>query len=222
MKVQIYEHVHPADASASVQGGVDFIGVKPGEQGLSPGELTYAQCREIFAAVPPDSGCLRVALTVSNDLSAIAATVCAVEPDVIHLSGDIEGLHPAEVAAFRAGLEGVRVMLAIPVTGPTSVPLAKSFEKAVDMLLLDSPGRDRVVGATGQTHDWNISAELVQKVHVPAILAGGLSPDNVVAAIKRVRPWGVDSFTHTNLTGSRCKNPAGVAAFVSHAKATPS
>lgn len=220
MKVQIYEHVHPADAGASVQCGVDFIGVKPGEQDLSPGELSYARCREIFAAVPPDSGCLRVALTVSNDLAAVAATVRTVEPDVIHLSGDVAALDPAAVAAFRAGLDPVRVMLAIPVAGPASIPLAKSFEKAVDMLLLDSPGRDQVVGATGQTHDWHISAELVKRVHVPAILAGGLSPDNVAEAIRQVRPWGVDSFTHTNLAGSRRKDRARVAAFVAHAQAT--
>ncbi len=218
MKVQIYEYVHPEDVRASVRCGVDFIGAKPGEQGLSPGELSYARCREIFAAVPPDSGCLKVALTVSNDLSVIEATVRAVEPDVIHLSGDIDGLEPTEVAAFRASLDYVRVMLAIPVTGPASIHLAKRFEKAVDILLLDSPGRDQVVGATGQIHDWTTSAELVKRVHVPAVLAGGLSPDNVVEAIKQVRPWGVDSFTHTNLAGSRRKDLERVAAFVSHAR----
>ncbi len=218
MKVQIYEHVHPADAVASVQCGVDFIGAKPGEQDLSPGEVSYPRCREIFAAVPPDSGCLRVALTVATDLSAIATTVRAVEPDVVHLSGDIGALAPAEVAAFRAGLEPVRIMLAIPVAGSAAISLARKFAKAVDFLLLDSPGRDQIVGATGQAHDWSISAELVRKVHVPAILAGGLRPENVADAIRKVRPWGVDSFTHTNLAGSRRKDPARVAAFVSSAE----
>ena len=42
MKVQIYEHIHPNDVVASVKSGVDFIGTKPGENGLSPGELSYS------------------------------------------------------------------------------------------------------------------------------------------------------------------------------------
>ncbi len=218
MKVQIYEHVHPDDAFASVQSGVDFIGIKPGEQGRSPGELNYTQCREVLAAVPPDSGCLRVALTVSTDLAAIAAMVQAVKPDVIHLSGSIEDLEPAEVAGLRFSLGQIRVMLAIPIAGPASIELAKGFEKAVDFLLLDSGGRDKIVGATGETHDWNISAELVRRVHLPAILAGGLCAENVAAAIKQIRPWGVDSFTHTNVIGSRRKDMTKVAAFADNAR----
>ena len=144
--------------------------------------------------------------------------VRAVEPDVIHLSGSIEDLEPAKVAEFRTSLDQVRVMLAIPIAGPSAIGLAKGFEKAVDFLLLDSGGWDEIVGATGETHDWNISAELVRKVHLPAILAGGLCAENVAEAIKQVRPWGVDSFTHTNLTGSRRKDTKRVAAFANNAR----
>ncbi len=218
MKVQIYEHSHIDDVCASVKSGVDFIGVKPGEQGLSPGELSYSECREILGAVPRDSGCYRVALTVSTDLAAISAMVKAVKPDVIHLSGSFEDLEPTSVAEFRSSLDQVRVMLAIPIDGSSAIYLAKRFEKAVDFLLLDSGGRDEIVGATGKTHDWNMSAELVRRVHLPAILAGGLCAENVAAAIKQVRPWGVDSFTHTNLPGSRRKDMARVAEFAENAR----
>ncbi|MCB0014782.1 MAG: hypothetical protein KDE34_22860, partial [Anaerolineales bacterium] len=54
------------------------------------------------------------------------------------------------------------------------------------------------IGASGVTHDWNISREIVRRVKIPVILAGGLSPDNVAAAIAQVQPWAVDSLTHTN------------------------
>jgi phosphoribosylanthranilate isomerase len=56
---------------------------------------------------------------------------------------------------------------------------------------------------------------------VPVILAGGLAPENVADAIRAVRPWAVDSLTHTNrqLPGGRfCKDLARVRAFVAAAR----
>lgn len=50
-------------------------------------------------------------------------------------------------------------------------------------------------GATGLTHDWNISALLVQQSPRPVILAGGLTADNVADAIRIVKPAGVDAHT---------------------------
>lgn len=50
-------------------------------------------------------------------------------------------------------------------------------------------------GATGLTHDWNISALLVQQSPHPVILAGGLTADNVADAIRFVKPAGVDAHT---------------------------
>ena len=56
------------------------------------------------------------------------------------------------------------------------------------------------VGASGKVHDWNVSKAIVDSVKIPVVLAGGLSPENVREAIERVKPWGVDSLTHTNKT----------------------
>ena len=58
------------------------------------------------------------------------------------------------------------------------------------------------VGATGETHDWQLSKRIVESVDIPVILAGGLDPDNVVDAIRAVGPAGVDSNTGTNISGS--------------------
>ncbi|MCK5741754.1 MAG: phosphoribosylanthranilate isomerase, partial [Chlorobi bacterium] len=55
-------------------------------------------------------------------------------------------------------------------------------------------------GATGKTHDLNISAEIVRLSSLPVILAGGLTKDNVKSAIIKVRPRGVDS--HTGVEGA--------------------
>jgi phosphoribosylanthranilate isomerase len=54
------------------------------------------------------------------------------------------------------------------------------------------------VGITGLTCDWEIAAELVRQSKIPVILAGGIGPENVARAIRRVSPAGVDSCTLTN------------------------
>ena len=96
-------------------------------------------------------------------------------------------------------------------------------EALQNKLILDSvaPGIAGI-GAAGAVHDWDISAAIVESVDIPVILAGGLGPDNVAAAIEAVRPWGVDSLTHTNQPlpdGGFRKNIDRVGAFVAAARA---
>jgi phosphoribosylanthranilate isomerase len=45
-------------------------------------------------------------------------------------------------------------------------------------------------GGTGVTVDWSAAAELAK--HYPLLLAGGLTPENIAEAVRRVKPWGVD------------------------------
>ena len=128
----------------------------------------------------------------------------AVEPDIIHISTDLEDVGMHAMQRLRSELpEFVRLMKAIHVSGEESIADAQRFARVSDLLLLDTkvsgmPG----IGATGRLHDWRISRRIVESVPVPVILAGGLSPENVVDAMQAVQPWGVDSNTHTNLPGS--------------------
>ena len=111
-------------------------------------------------------------------------------------------------------------MRAIPVGDRHSIDLALAYQAVSDYLILDTHDPGAVdIGATGKTHDWQISAELVRRVHIPVFLAGGLSPDNVAQAIRTVHPWGVDSYSLTNLPGGDGrKDPAKVRAFVGNAR----
>jgi phosphoribosylanthranilate isomerase len=48
------------------------------------------------------------------------------------------------------------------------------------------------LGGTGRIHDWRLSRRIREEAGVPIFLAGGLSAENVVAAILAVRPFGLD------------------------------
>jgi len=220
MKVQIYSLKSPDDARLCAEEGANFIGVATGNRGRLPSELSFADCRAIFAALPPEANVMRNAMTLASDVEEVAETVRAVQPDVLHLSGDIEELTPERVAEIRRAISPVKLLLAIPVNGPEAVALARAFQPVSDMYILDTKVKSAPgVGATGVVHDWRVSAEIVRRVNVPVTLAGGLSAENVAEAIRVVRPWCVDSFTHTNIPGGKRKDRARVRAFAQNANA---
>jgi len=196
MKIQIYTMQTPEEAAAIAQLGVDHIGVSPAHKNL-PGEVDYDTARAIFAAVPENV--TKVALTVDEDLDAIEEMVHATEPDIVHLCGLMGAVPPDAVRELRRRLPDVAIMQAISVGGPEAIEEAIRYQEVADYLILDTQAPDIPgVGASGVTHDWNISRAIVQQTRIPVILAGGLSPENVADAIRAVRPWGVDSLTHTN------------------------
>jgi phosphoribosylanthranilate isomerase len=196
MIVQIYTVQSPQEGIALAQAGVNHIGITPSTRGL-PGEVSNLAAREIFTAI--GNRAVKVALSVESDFANILEMVTTVQPDILHLCGDIKIMTPQKVAELRKGLPGLKIMQAVPVIGEKALEIAASYQSVADILILDSvsPQIDGI-GAAGFTHDWNLSREIVRQSHLPVILAGGLSPENVADAIRFVQPWGVDSLTHTN------------------------
>ena len=111
-------------------------------------------------------------------------------------------------------------MRSIPVVDESSIALARSYEGIADWLLLDSyESGDRQIGALGVTHSWELDRRIIESVRIPAIIAGGLGPENVQEAIRVARPAGVDSKTKTDKSdGSHTKDLQKVSAFVKAAR----
>jgi phosphoribosylanthranilate isomerase len=203
MIVQIYSLTHPDDVRALVDMGVDHIGLAPAGQGLRA-ELPHGEARALFDLLPPTV--LGAALTMRAELEPIVAMAEAVQPAIVHICSASDALGVAEQRRLRSLLPpGTKIMKAIEVGGPETaaraLAAAERFAPVSDFLLLDTDSPEITgIGAVGQVHDWDVSARIVERVgqEVPVILAGGLSPDNVAAAIHHVRPAGVDSFTWTN------------------------
>lgn len=147
-----------------------------------------------------------------------------------------------ETAAFcdYLGVKGVQVHGHMPVDEfsllreispdlmiTKSLIIGKSgFERTLEEIELYSPWADLFItdtydpltgrcGATGITHDWQLSKRIVELSPRPVILAGGLDPTTVRAAINEVRPAGVDA--HTGLDRNGRKDRELVTAFMREA-----
>ncbi len=216
MAVQIYSMTSMADAVATAAAGADLIGVVVAEPGVVAEAIGAEMAREILAAIRPHSR--GVALSLSDDRDEICALAEAVRPDVVHVVA--REIEPEDCAWIRQRIAPAMLLRAIAVRAGETLTEAAAHQECVDYLMLDSGAKGRpYAGASGETHDWSISRTVVERSRIPVILAGGLSADNVADAIATVRPWGVDSFTHTDVPGNRGrKDPARVRAFIAAAR----
>ena len=202
MIIQIYAFTRIDDVLEAVSAGVDHIGFVAGTYGVVQGELDFRCAAALAREVQKPAR--SVALTMATEVDEILRMADAVKPDIVHVSTETNAVGLDQMAALRRRIDpGIQLMKAIGVFDRTSIKDAVLFSSVSDILLLDTkvqgmPG----VGATGKTHDWDISREIVRSVTTPVILAGGLSHHNVLDAIRAVDPWGVDSNTSTNIAGS--------------------
>ena len=196
MKVQIYTMQSVKEALDIAALGVDHLGLTPSYIGL-PGEIDFQTAREIIEEVGDKAVC--VALTVETNIQEILKMVRAVQPDILHLCGLENTFLPDEVLELRNEIPDMPIMQAVSVAGDDALETAFLYEDVADYLILDTQAPDIVgIGASGETHDWKVSKKIVEELDTPIILAGGLSPENVTEAIQIVKPWAVDSLTHTN------------------------
>lgn len=199
------------EARAAVAAGATALGMLVGLTHRAEDQASEAEARQLVSA--SGSGAWFVLVTHLLDPAAIAALAARIGVSTIQVHGDVP---PEGLRALRVLAPDTCLIKAIHVTGPDAVGRAEAVAPLVDALLLDSRTADRL-GGTGQTHDWTISRRIVAAVApVPVILAGGLTPDNVAAAIEQVRPAGVDVNSGVE-DPSGAKDPARMRAFIAAA-----
>ncbi len=171
------------DAARVAAAGADYIGLNFWPR--SKRYLEPSRARPIAAAARGAGAAHLVGVFVDADVDAIRAVLTHVELDVIQLHGD-EG--PEVVRAVAAATQRP-LWKAIAVGARADLDALSAWP--VDALLLDAPSAGR--GGSGQTFDWTLAAE-ARRRHPQhrLVLAGGLDPHNVGAAIAAVTPWGVD------------------------------
>jgi phosphoribosylanthranilate isomerase len=158
-------------------------------------------------------------ITYLGRAEEIAALAARLGVGLVQLHGEIES---AELQRLRALAPNLAILKSLIVRGTNASALIETVEQLaplVDAFITDmfDPATG-ASGATGKTHDWTVSRVLVQASPKPVILAGGLSPDNVGAAIRAVGPAGVD--VHTGIEGADGRKQRDLAQrFVDEARA---
>lgn len=196
-RVKICGITRPEDALAAVNGGADAIGLVFYAQ--SPRCVSIAQAHEIVTILPPFVSA--VGLFVNAQVSEIQEVISEIPLDILQFHGDET---PAFCAQFsRPYFKAIRVQ-----HETNLLQYASDFADAKG-LLLDAHS-SAAYGGTGQTFDWTLIPANLPK---PVVLAGGLTPENVGAAIKQVRPYAVDVSGGVE-AAKGIKDAAKIAAFM--------
>jgi len=198
-RVKICGITRTVDARAAAAAGADAIGLvfyPP-----SPRFLSIERAREIRDALPPFVQ--TVALFVNADAAQVAQVIGRVHPAMLQYHGDES---PEFCAQF--GLPFVKACRVKK--GVSALEYLRPFSHAAAWLF-DSHVPE--YGGVGESFDWS----LVPATDKPVIVSGGLSPANVAAAIRRVKPWGVDVSSGVE-SAKGIKDAAKIAAFIAEVR----
>ena len=162
-KIKICGITRPEDARAAIDLGADFIGFVFVPE--SPRYVTPEQARRSR----PEAGAARVGVFRNESVETMNRIADEVGLDYIQLHGD----EPDDIVVNRPVIKALRVTDTLPTTHANA-----------EWLLFDSGG------GTGRRFDWSLLAGYPRTK--PFLLAGGITPDNVAAAISFVRPDAID------------------------------
>lgn len=164
------------DIELAVAMGVDAIGLIFAER--SPRRVDLDLAQRLREAIPPFVSC--VALVMDTPVTEVRAILQRLKPDLLQF-------HGAETAAECLSFDRP-YLRAVPMADPVRGLDEMARHPRALGWVLDSHAAGGA-GGSGQPFDWaTVPAADRQRV----LLAGGLGPDNVAAAVRQVRPWAVD------------------------------
>ena len=196
-RVKICGLMSEADVEMAVSAGADSLGFVTEYPVPVPWNIPRARSAELAASAPPF---VTTTAVVGGRVEEMAAIARAVRPHFLQLHGDETVEEIRAVCQALAGT-GIRVLKALRINVETGEALfavknpadacACLERSGIAGLVLDSKTSSRPAG-TGVPLNWGSLLRLTESLHLPLILAGGLTPGNVKKAIETVRPYAVD------------------------------
>jgi phosphoribosylanthranilate isomerase len=201
MKVKICGLTSVSDGLAATAAGADLIGLMFYER--SPRHVPFATAVAIARALPPHV--VKVGVFVNPSADAVRRAIAECGVSLLQFHGD----EPPEFCTQF----GVMSLKAFRIRAAASLAALPRYP--TDAWLLDAFSPD-ARGGTGEKFNWDLALE-AKKLGRPIFLAGGLTPENVAEAVRRVQPFAVDVSSGVEFAPGK-KDPAKVRAFIAAAK----
>jgi len=198
MFVKICGITNEDDALLAVAMGADAVGFVFAP---SPRQIATQVAYDITRRLPPEI------LTVGVFRNELPARVV----DLAHKSGvKAVQLHGRETAEQCIEV-GKQIRWVIKAFGSDDENLPRADQYGTDLILLDAPNP-----GSGKVFDWSLAGDAPDSMRL--ILAGGLTPENVAAAVEEVQPWGVDVSSGVEREPGK-KDALAVKRFIENARA---
>ena len=211
--VQVAGIRSPGEASMLLDCGVDLLGF-PLRLPVHAPDTSEEAARDIIEKAGP-ARCVLV--TYEEDPDKLVDLCRFLNVSTVQIHADV----PPDILARIKARSSLSIFKSYVVGREAVGPerFVQAYSPVCDAFITDTfDPSTGARGATGQVHDWAVSAELVRRSLRPVILAGGLTPANVRGAINAVCPAAVD--VHTGVEGpDGSKDPELVRAFVREARA---
>jgi phosphoribosylanthranilate isomerase len=196
--IQVAGIIDAEEAKLLSDEGVDWLGfplrLPSGKDDIS--ETTATQI--ISKLAHSQAGVLISYMTDAEEVSAFCSQLGVT---AVQLHGDVELEQLRKLKSMRPDLYVLKSLVVREDNANELLALVDECAEFVDMFITDTfDPATGAKGATGLTHNWSVSAELVRRSPKPLMMAGGLTAENVADAIRQVQPAAVDA--HTGLEGA--------------------
>lgn len=186
------------EAFLAIKYGADALGLV-GKMPSGPGIISDELISFITREIPPPIATFL--LTSERKASDIIAHHQKVQTNTIQL---VDSLPELDYALIRQAIPMVKIVQVIHVLNEKQIDEALEIEPLIDAILLDSGNpytKTKILGGTGNPHNWKLSRKIRDAVKKPVFLAGGINAQNVKQAMEEVNPYGIDLCSSVRTNG---------------------
>ena len=191
--IQVAGVIDQQEADMLIGCGVNFLGF-PLRLPVNKEDLTEDGVKEIIHNLsPPHYG---IVISYSSTAEEAMELCTKVGVNIIQLHGPITIEELVKLKSLKPEIQIIKSLVINNDNVLQLLNIMSRLEIYVDAFITDTyDPKTGASGATGKTHDWEISKKFVELSSKPVVLAGGLNPENVYDAIIKVKPAGVDVHT---------------------------